>query len=59
VTPPAGNASASDIAKARQLYDKAIAAQRSGDWQAYGDYIDQLGTLLKKIAPSAPATSTK
>ncbi|MGL5617185.1 MAG: UPF0182 family protein [Sarcina sp.] len=37
-----------DIKKAADLFNKAIEAQKSGDWAAYGEYIDELGKLLNK-----------
>ncbi|MFA5844224.1 MAG: UPF0182 family protein [Coriobacteriia bacterium] len=60
----AGNAStgtatpAGDLATARSLYEKALAAQRSGDWAAYGRYIEELGRVLSKMTGSAAATAT-
>jgi uncharacterized membrane protein (UPF0182 family) len=48
----AGDAAGPDaglISQAQQHYDRAIAAQRAGDWSAYGREIDQLGTLLKQL----------
>ena len=40
---------ASLIKKAQNAYDKAMNAQQSGDWAAYGKYIDQLETYLNKL----------
>lgn len=37
------------IKQANDLYTKALDAQKSGDWAKYGDYINQLGTLLKQL----------
>ncbi len=34
--------------RARELYDKAIDAQKNGDWAAYGKYIDELGNILNE-----------
>jgi len=42
------------ISQAQQHYDRAIAAQRSGDWSAYGREIDQLGTILKQLRSRKP-----
>jgi uncharacterized protein len=36
-------------AEARAHYDKAIAAQRAGDWAAYGDEIKRLGAVLERM----------
>ena len=32
--------------KARELYEKAIEAQKNGDWAAYGEYMEDLGNIL-------------
>jgi uncharacterized membrane protein (UPF0182 family) len=45
----AAGAMAGLLAQAQQHYDRAIAAQRSGDWAAYGREIEQLGTVLKQL----------
>jgi len=37
------------IAQAQQHYDRAMTAQRAGDWSTYGHEIDQLGTILKQL----------
>jgi uncharacterized protein len=36
-------------AQARDHYDRALAAQRSGDWARYGDELRQLGEVLAKM----------
>jgi uncharacterized membrane protein (UPF0182 family) len=46
---PASTADAGLIAQAQQHYDRAMTAQRSGDWSTYGHEIDQLGTILKQL----------
>jgi uncharacterized membrane protein (UPF0182 family) len=57
-TPPAGKPTA-DIAAARDLYRKAIDAQRAGDWSGYGRAIEELGRVLERIAASStPVTAT-
>lgn len=39
-----------DLAKqAKDLYDKAIEAQKNGDWAKYGDDISKLGDILNKL----------
>jgi uncharacterized membrane protein (UPF0182 family) len=60
--PPAPGV-AGQLAEARDLYDRAIAAQRKGDWATYGKLIDQLGQVLTRLQSqssaatgSAPAT---
>ena len=35
--------------EAKTIYDKAIEAQKSGDWTGYGSYIQQLGELLQQL----------
>ena len=37
------------IAEARSRYDRALAAQRSGDWAAYGREIQALGEVLRRL----------
>ena len=55
-----GTGSTTEIASVRVLYEKAIAAQKAGDWAAYGDYLKQLGAALDKLAaPSSTTSSTK
>ena len=39
-----------DINKARELYEKAIEAQKNGNWSEYGKYIDELGKLLEQLS---------
>jgi uncharacterized membrane protein (UPF0182 family) len=57
VTRPAAAAagtSADALREAQQHYDRAIAAQRAGDWAAYGREIDQLGAVLKQLRGGRP-----
>lgn len=42
------------LREAQQHYDRAIAAQRAGDWAAYGREIDQLGAVLKRLKSGRP-----
>lgn len=37
--------------QARRRYERAVAAQRRGDWAAYGEELRQLGELLQAMAP--------
>ncbi len=37
------------IQQARDTYDRAIAAQRQGDWARYGEEIKRLGSLLEEL----------
>ncbi len=39
------------IASARDAYDRAVAAQRAGDWATYGEEIKRLGEILEKLKP--------
>lgn len=46
---------AADLARqAQQHYDRAIAAQRIGDWATYGREIDQLGAVLNQLSARRP-----
>jgi uncharacterized membrane protein (UPF0182 family) len=36
------------LTRARDHYDRAIAAQRSGDWATYGTELRRLGELLRQ-----------
>ncbi|QAA30394.1 UPF0182 family protein [Clostridium manihotivorum] len=38
-----------DVEKANDLYNKALEAQKAGDWATYGEYIKQLGDILKNL----------
>ncbi|MGE3844694.1 MAG: UPF0182 family protein, partial [Vicinamibacterales bacterium] len=40
-------------AEARATYDRAVAAQRAGDWARYGQEIERLGTLLARMKQPA------
>ena len=35
--------------QAQTAYDRAIAAQRRGDWAAYGEALDELGRILGRM----------
>lgn len=37
------------IKQAKELYDKALEAQKSGDWAKYGEYIKQLGDMITEL----------
>ena len=62
VTPsgtPTGVGATGDLAAARTLYAKALAAQKAGDWASYGTYIKQLGAVLDRlVTPSKTTTGT-
>ncbi len=38
------------IQLAKQLFDEALAAQKAGDWAAYGQKIGRLGEVLEQLA---------
>lgn len=38
-----------DINTAKDLYNKALEAQKNGQWAEYGTFIKELGTILEKI----------
>ncbi len=40
--------------RARRHYERAVAAQRRGDWAAYGEELRQLGELLQALVPTEP-----
>jgi uncharacterized membrane protein (UPF0182 family) len=42
------------LREAQQHYDRAIAAQRAGDWGTYGREIEQLGAVLKQLRAGRP-----
>ena len=42
------------VRQAQQHYDRAIAAQRIGDWATYGREIDQLGAVLTQLRARKP-----
>src|SRR5437899_3248704 len=45
-----GNGRAADLARqAAELYQRAVAAQRSGDWARYGEALSQLGEVLRQL----------
>jgi uncharacterized membrane protein (UPF0182 family) len=50
--PPAGEPAL--VAQAQAHYDRAIAAQRAGDWATYGKEIDSLGAVLTRLRGRHP-----
>ncbi len=44
------------VGLARDLYLKAIEAQKAGDWAAYGSAIEELGKALEQLSGSAETT---
>lgn len=47
-----------DPARAKELYDQAVEAQKAGDWAAYGRYIDELGAMLSELAGTSAEASS-
>jgi hypothetical protein len=43
------NSKAQYIKQAKELYDKAINAQKSGEWSQYGEYINSLGQVIDSL----------
>ena len=49
---PAPSAPTGPLAqRAREHYDRALAAQRAGDWATYGEEIKRLGEVLRQMRP--------
>src|SRR5512146_232646 len=42
------------LRQAQDHYDRAITAQRAGDWATYGREIDQLGSVLRQLRAGKP-----
>lgn len=53
-----GGETALTVGAARDLYLKAIEAQKAGDWAAYGKAIDELGKALEQLSGSSATTAT-
>ena len=47
---PPGGDNESLAAQAKQHYDRAIQAQREGDWTRYGEELKQLGAALEQMS---------
>jgi uncharacterized protein len=37
------------VKQAQEVYDRALSAQRNGDWTTYGEQIKQLGNILQQL----------
>jgi hypothetical protein len=48
-TPVPGVTPAGLVAEANAAYDRAVAAQRAGDWAAYGEALEELGQILEEM----------
>jgi uncharacterized membrane protein (UPF0182 family) len=46
---PSPPSAAALAAEAKGAYDRAVAAQRAGDWAAYGEALDELGRILEDL----------
>ena len=51
VAAPLSAAGATLAQRAQAHYDRALAAQRSGDWATYGEEIRRLGEVLRQLRP--------
>lgn len=50
--PATGNRNTTDnqkVREAKELYDKALEAQKNGDWAKYGEYINKLGEIINSL----------
>jgi uncharacterized protein len=56
---PPDTTSSERLARAREHYERAIAAQRAGNWAAYGSEIERLGEVLRQLSPAAPVPARK
>jgi uncharacterized membrane protein (UPF0182 family) len=52
--PPAASDGAALIAEARDHYERAVAAQRAGDWATYGEELKKLGEALARASAHPP-----
>ncbi len=52
--PAGGNALAEAVSEARDHYERAVAAQRAGDWAKYGEELRMLGEALGRVSANAP-----
>jgi uncharacterized membrane protein (UPF0182 family) len=48
--PGAAVVPAASVEAAKAAYDRAVAAQRAGDWAAYGEALEQLGAILERLS---------
>jgi uncharacterized protein len=48
--PPPAPGAQSLSARAKQHYDRALEAQRAGDWARYGEEIKQLGAVIEELS---------
>jgi uncharacterized membrane protein (UPF0182 family) len=55
---PPGLSTATLIQQAGVVYDRAIQAQRQGDWAKYGEEIRKLGNLLGELSKNKKSTAT-
>ncbi len=42
-----------DVQRALELYERALTAQRAGDWAAYGKHLGDLGDVLERLAKAS------
>lgn len=53
-TAPAPSGNANLIQQARDAYDRAVQAQRQGDWAKYGEELKRLGAILQQLHNTQP-----
>jgi uncharacterized membrane protein (UPF0182 family) len=58
IAPPTSPAAATPAAEARVHFERAIEAQRGGDWARYGQELEAVERLLRELAPR-PADTTR
>jgi hypothetical protein len=46
--------SATLLRQLQEAYDRAIAAQRAGNWALYGEEMNRLGDLLRRLVMTTP-----
>ncbi|MPY87325.1 MAG: UPF0182 family protein [Luteitalea sp.] len=51
--PPVDEAARALLARANDHYQRAVAAQRAGDWARYGEELKQLGAVLEQLSDKA------
>ncbi|NUQ11907.1 MAG: UPF0182 family protein [Gemmatimonadaceae bacterium] len=51
---PATGVNATLVRQIQEAYDRAIAAQRAGNWALYGEEMNRLGDLVRRLSSSSP-----
>jgi len=51
---PAGDGGVTELSRrASEIYDRAVSAQRAGDWTRYGEELNRLGEVLRQLEAAA------